>query len=105
MKSTNVWLYMGFFAQLLFFSRFLVQWLISEKQGRSVVPTIFWHISLVGGVLLLIYSIHIKDPVFIVGQSMGVFIYLRNIILIEKQKKRASEQNKRCQIPTVDRKI
>ena len=91
MNLANFWLYLGFSAQLLFFSRFLVQWLISEKKGKSVVPTIFWYISLVGGILLLLYSIHIKDPVFIVGQSMGVFIYLRNIILIAKEKKKAPE--------------
>jgi len=91
MNLADFWLYLGFSAQLLFFSRFLIQWIISEKKGRSVVPTIFWYISLVGGILLLLYSIHIKDPVFILGQSVGVFIYLRNIILIEKEKKKAPE--------------
>jgi len=71
--------------------RFLVQWLVSEKRGKSVIPIYFWYLSLLGGLTLLTYAIHIRDPVFIVGQSMGSFIYIRNLMLIHKNKKSVVE--------------
>ncbi|UCC66952.1 MAG: lipid-A-disaccharide synthase N-terminal domain-containing protein [Deltaproteobacteria bacterium] len=71
--------------------RFLVQWVVSEKRGKSVIPIYFWYLSLFGGLTLLTYAIHIKDPVFIVGQSMGAFIYIRNLMLIYKNKKKVVE--------------
>ena len=83
----NVWLAIGFFAQLLFSARFLVQWLASEKAGKSIVPLLFWYLSLGGSALLLIYAIHRRDPVFILGQSLGIFIYTRNLYLIRREKK------------------
>ena len=85
----NFWLVWGFLAQGLFALRFLVQWIASEKQKKSIVPVCFWHLSLAGGALLLIYAIHIKDPVFILGQCVGFVIYLRNLMLIysARQKK------------------
>ena len=86
-----MWLVLGFFAQAIFTTRFLVQWIASEKQKQSVVPVYFWYLSLAGGFLLLTYAIHIKDPVFIAGQSVGVFIYARNLMLIYKQKKNVSK--------------
>lgn len=67
--------------QAFFFSRFLVQWLASERAGRSIFPMAFWYLSLSGGFLLLLYAIYRKDPVFVIGQSTGTFIYLRNIRL------------------------
>jgi lipid-A-disaccharide synthase-like uncharacterized protein len=79
------WLGLGFFAQLLFSMRFLVQWIASEKQKKSVVPIYFWYLSIGGSSLLLIYAIHRKDPVFILGQSMGLFIYFRNLMLIHSK--------------------
>lgn len=84
--TEDFWLLLGFGAQLAFFMRFFVQWVVSEKQKRSVIPKSFWYFSLVGGLGLLIYALHIKDPVFIIGQSLGVFIYLRNLVLIKKEK-------------------
>jgi len=78
----DFWLVLGLFAQGLFFMRFLVQWIASERRKESYIPNIFWFFSLSGGLLLLAYAIHRKDPVFILGQSVGSFIYLRNIILI-----------------------
>ncbi|RLA80620.1 MAG: hypothetical protein DRG36_03040 [Deltaproteobacteria bacterium] len=68
--------------------RFLVQWIVSERKKRSVIPIYFWYLSLAGGLTLLIYAIHIKDPVFIVGQSTGAFIYIRNLMLIYREKRR-----------------
>lgn len=76
------WLVIGFLAQTLFFSRFLVQWLYSERLGRSAMPTAFWYLSLGGGAMLLCYAIHREDPVIIVGQVFGVVVYGRNLWLI-----------------------
>jgi lipid-A-disaccharide synthase-like uncharacterized protein len=77
---------LGFTAQIFFSARFLVQWIASERAKKSVIPVSFWYLSLLGGVLLLIYSIGRKDPVFILGQSAGVLIYLRNLYFIFKGK-------------------
>ncbi len=83
--SIDFWLVFGLGAQFAFFLRFFVQWVCSEKEGRSVIPVHFWYLSLAGGIGLLIYSIHIMDVVFITGQSFGILIYLRNIILIQRE--------------------
>ena len=78
------WLVIGFAGQILFFGRFLVQWLHSERLGRSVIPVSFWYMSLGGGLLLLAYSIYRRDPVFITGQLVGGFAYVRNLVLIRR---------------------
>lgn len=82
MTVDHVWLAVGFLGQGFFFSRFLVQWWASERARRSVVPITFWYFSLGGGVVLLAYSIYKMDPVFILGQAVGLFVYLRNLYLI-----------------------
>ena len=69
----------GYVAQILFAMRFVVQWIASERAGRSVVPTAFWVFSIGGGIMLLAYALYRKDPVFIIGQAFGVFVYLRNL--------------------------
>lgn len=84
----NVWVIIGLIGQSTFFMRFLVQWLVSEKRGESVIPVYFWYLSLIGGVILLIYAVHIGDPVFILGQSCGLFVYIRNIMLIYRKNKK-----------------
>lgn len=81
MDSHLFWYGLGFVGQAFFFSRFFVQWLASERAGRSVIPLSFWYLSLAGGCALFVYAIHLRDPVFIVGQSTGAFIYLRNLYL------------------------
>lgn len=81
MNATTMWLGIGFLGQAFFFSRFLVQWLASERAGRSIFPMAFWYLSLSGGLLLLAYAVWRGDPVFIIGQTTGTFIYLRNIWL------------------------
>lgn len=81
-----VWLIIGLTGQALFSMRFLVQWLRSERQKRSIVPVEFWYFSLGGGVTLLAYAIHKQDPVFIIGQLSGLFIYSRNLYFIKLQK-------------------
>lgn len=80
------WLILGFFGQFLFFMRFLVQWVASEIKKKSVIPISFWYFSLGGAIILLIYAIYRKDPVFILGQSIGFVVYARNLILIARHK-------------------
>lgn len=80
--ASNIWLAVGFFGQFLFSMRFILQWLASEKIKRSIVPNVFWYFSLAGGFVLFIYAIYRRDPVFILGQGAGIFIYLRNIYFI-----------------------
>ena len=86
MEQNVIWLVVGFMGQALFSARFLVQWLTSERRKKSVVPLAFWYFSVAGGATLLAYAIHRQDPVFIVGQGAGLFIYLRNLQLIYRQK-------------------
>ncbi len=90
MLSTEekVWLGIGFLGQSLFFSRWLLQWFISEKKEESQIPVSFWYMSLGGSVIVLAYAIHILDPVFMAGQSVGTLVYVRNLILIHRSKKR-----------------
>ena len=78
-------LVIGFLGQGLFASRFVVQWIYSEKKGESTIPLVFWYLSIFGGIGLLTYAIFRKDPVIITGQLFGIFIYLRNLILIYKK--------------------
>jgi len=80
------WVALGFLAQALFSMRFLVQWIASERAGRSVIPVAFWTFSVAGGTLLLIYALSRKDPVFIAGQALGLFIYLRNLYFIRRER-------------------
>ncbi len=86
---STAWLVLGFAGQVAFSGRFVVQWLASERQGRSVVPVSFWLLSIVGSLLLLVYAVHRRDPVFVLGQSLGVFIYLRNLHLIRREARSA----------------
>ena len=79
-------LIIGFTGQGIFASRFIVQWIYSEKRGESHIPIIFWYLSIFGGIGLLIYAIYREDPVIILGQTFGIFIYLRNLILIYRKK-------------------
>jgi lipid-A-disaccharide synthase-like uncharacterized protein len=73
------WVLLGFAAQALFTMRFLVQWIASERAGRSVMPIAFWFFSIGGGLLLLVYALQRRDPVFIAGQAFGVLVYARNL--------------------------
>lgn len=81
-----IFLTIGFIGQALFASRFLVQWIYSERMGKSTIPILFWYLSIFGGIGLLTYAIFRKDPVIILGQSFGIIIYLRNLVLIYKRK-------------------
>jgi lipid-A-disaccharide synthase-like uncharacterized protein len=74
----------GFLGQALFMSRFLVQWIASEKAKKSVIPVAFWYLSLAGATILLTYALYVQDPVFVVGQMFGFIVYIRNLALIKK---------------------
>jgi lipid-A-disaccharide synthase-like uncharacterized protein len=80
------WVIFGFFGQALFSARFLIQWIASEIKKKSVMPTAFWYFSLGGAAVLLSYAIYRKDPVFILGQSFGLIVYTRNLVLIARHK-------------------
>lgn len=86
MNYSVLWLGVGFAGQALFSMRFLIQWLHTERHRRSVIPVAFWYFSLLGGATLLTYAIHRADPVFIVGQAAGLFIYSRNLYFIIKER-------------------
>jgi lipid-A-disaccharide synthase-like uncharacterized protein len=80
------WVIIGLAGQIMFTMRFVVQWIASEKQRKSVIPLAFWFFSLGGGVILLAYAIYRVDPVFILGQSFGLIVYIRNLWLIYAEK-------------------
>lgn len=80
--TEKIWIAIGFLGQGLFFGRWIVQWLASERSATSKVPVAFWYLSLIGGLITLAYAIYKADPVFIAGQSIGAVVYIRNLILI-----------------------
>lgn len=82
LSGENLWVAFGFLAQVMFFGRFFLQWIASERKQECVVPVGFWWLSVVGGAMLLAYAIHRRDPVFIAGQGCGMLIYLRNLYFI-----------------------
>ena len=84
--TMNGWVLFGFLGQMLFGARMLVQWISSEKKRESHIPVVYWYLSIAGAAILLSYAIHKKDPVFILGQSLGFVVYLRNLMLIYGKK-------------------
>lgn len=94
--EAKFWLAIGFTAQAIFTCRFLTQWVASERKRDSVVPVAFWWLSLVGGMMLLCYAVHKEDPVIITGQAMGIFIYVRNLMLVGKKKKKVARDEVRA---------
>lgn len=95
MNAETIWLIVGFAGQAIFASRFLIQWIVSEKKKKSVIPMQFWYLSLAGSLVLLAYAIHKLDPVFIAGLSASFIIYIRNIMLIKNsqaQKKSSDDE-------------
>ncbi|HET6267650.1 MAG TPA: lipid-A-disaccharide synthase N-terminal domain-containing protein [Acidobacteriota bacterium] len=86
MKSISWWVLFGLFGQVVFALRFVIQWIASEKKKESYIPLYFWYLSLMGSIILLAYAIHRNDPVFILGQSTGFIVYIRNLMLIHQKK-------------------
>jgi lipid-A-disaccharide synthase-like uncharacterized protein len=89
MDEESWWLLLGFGGQVLFMGRFVLQWFVSERQQKSVIPVSFWYLSIAGALVLLVYAMHRDDPVFTAGQGLGVAIYLRNLHLIRAERARA----------------
>lgn len=90
MEHSTLWLVIGFVGQISFSCRFIVQWLASEREKKSIIPLAFWYFSIFGGCTLLAYAIYKKDPVFIMGQSTGLFVYFRNLYFVKQQPQVAS---------------
>ena len=84
-KTEIIWVAIGFLGQGLFFGRWLIQWIASERRAESRVPVSFWYMSLIGGLITLAYAIYRRDPVFIAGQGVGALVYIRNLMLIHRQ--------------------
>ena len=95
-KYEAIWMGVGFAGQLIFTARFVVQWAASEKKRESVVPVAFWWISLFGGLTLFTYALHKSDPPFILGQGMGLFVYVRNLMLVSKARRKAAKREARA---------
>ena len=85
----DLWVAFGLAGQILFGSRFIVQWVESERKKVSYIPIIFWYLSLSGGIITLIYAIHIRDTVFTIAQGAGLIVYLRNLMLIYSRRSHA----------------
>lgn len=85
--TSTIWIAVGFIGQGMFFMRFFVQWIASEKEGKSVIPQSFWYFSILGSLILLAYAIWRQDPVIMLGQTTGFIIYFRNLYLINRLKK------------------
>ena len=100
MTADQIWLSIGLLGQLLFSCRFVIQWLTSERMKKSVIPIAFWYLSIAGSVTLLSYAIHRMDPVFILGQSGGLIIYIRNLILIYKENMTTVNKNHEVMVDT-----
>lgn len=88
----DFWLAFGIVAQLLFTARFLVQWLASEREGQSVMPLSFWYFSMAGGAMTLVYGIVRREPIIIMGQALAVVIYVRNLMLIFRNRAKAKAE-------------
>ena len=95
MSIETIWLAIGFLGQGLFFGRWMIQWITSEKKAESQVPISFWYMSLIGGLITLAYAIYRRDPVFIAGQSIGSIVYIRNLMLIARANQPVSPSSPR----------
>lgn len=89
MTAEQIWLAVGFLGQACFSTRFLIQWIASERRKESVIPVYFWYFSIAGGLTLLTYAVYRLDPVFILGQGAGLFVYSRNLYLIHRRREPA----------------
>jgi lipid-A-disaccharide synthase-like uncharacterized protein len=88
MTTDQIWLGVGFLGQAFFSARFLIQWIASERLRKSVVPRAFWYFSIGGGLTLLLYALWRRDPVFILGQGAGLFVYARNLYFVLRDPER-----------------
>ncbi len=84
-EDTWFWIIFGTLGQAMFFARFLVQWIASERAGYSYVPVAFWYLSLIGAGMMFVYALHREEPIFLLGQAVGWFVYARNLILLRRE--------------------
>jgi lipid-A-disaccharide synthase-like uncharacterized protein len=91
LSANTVWVGVGLIGQALFSGRFFVQWIASEKARKSIVPNAFWYLSIAGGLVLFTYACWRQDPVFIIGQGLGIFVYARNVYLLRVAQERVAE--------------
>ena len=91
-QSWSVWVLVGIAGQLLFAARFVIQWIASERAGRSIVPVAFWFVSIAAAGLVLVYGLYRRDAVIILGQSLGLPVYIRNLMLLSRERQRRDEQ-------------
>ena len=103
LSSKDLLVGFGMLGQICFSARFIIQWIFSEKKKKSVIPVSFWYFSLIGGVILLIYAILRKEPVFILGQAPGIYIYSRNIYMIRKRDRKLKERRMKIESRNSDR--
>jgi lipid-A-disaccharide synthase-like uncharacterized protein len=89
-SDSSYWIAFGLLGNAAFFSRFLVQWIESERAGRSLVPVAFWWLSILGSVILLVYAIHRRDPIFVIAYLPNAFVYTRNLILLRREQRQAA---------------
>jgi len=89
-SDSAYWIAFGLLGNAAFFSRFLVQWIASERAGRSLVPIAFWYLSIVGSLILLVYAIHRGDPIFVLAYLPNAFIYTRNLVLVRREQNGAA---------------
>ncbi|MFA6094868.1 MAG: lipid-A-disaccharide synthase N-terminal domain-containing protein [Candidatus Paceibacterota bacterium] len=85
-KAEQLWVLFGFIAQFMFFSRFFIQWYYSEIHKKTVVPHSFWYLSIIGAGMTLVYAIHQHDPVFMIGYSFSIILYIRNLQIARKER-------------------
>jgi lipid-A-disaccharide synthase-like uncharacterized protein len=95
----NPWIIVGFLGQFIFFMRFIVQWIASEKEERVVVPLMFWYLSIIGSLIILVYSIHIRDIVFTSAQLLSLVIYVRNLMFEAKLARQRSIRMSDTEVP------
>ena len=93
-SAQTFWIAIGFAGQALFSARFLIQWIASERARKSVVPKLFWYFSIAGGATLFAYAVWRQDPVFMVGQGFGLLVYIRNLLLIRRERDSQSQDEK-----------
>jgi lipid-A-disaccharide synthase-like uncharacterized protein len=93
------WLAFGLLGNAAFFSRFLIQWVVSERKHRSVVPMAFWYLSILGSIILLIYAIHRKDPIFTLAYTPNAVVYFRNIVLRRREDRQKAQEDEAVENP------
>ncbi len=92
MTLERIWVAFGLLGQVVFGTRFIIQWIASERRGESHIPLIFWYLSIAGGIILFAYAIHKRDVVFIIGQGAGLAVYIRNLMLIYRAQRRTTTE-------------